>query len=80
MWHSSAFVGGFCRLNHLADAPSLSAKALEMFDEAFARCTLASTGIDTFHAARQLIRGGLGSAAFIASLSSSGSASDPPSV
>ena len=41
--------GGFCRLNHLARAtpPSLSAKALRMFDEDVRRCFLASTGIDS---------------------------------
>ena len=83
--------GGFCCLNHLARAtpPSLSAKALEMFDEDVWQCFSASTGIDTSDGAWQqaqlsLSRGGLGlrslsrhaSAAFIASLSSSGSASD----
>ena len=80
--------GGFCRLNHLVRAtpPSLSAKALEMFDEDVRRCFSASTGIDASDAAWQqaqlsLSRGGLGlrslshhaSAAFISSLSSSGS-------
>ena len=78
--------GGFCRLNHLARAtpPSLSAKALRMFDEDVRRCFSASTGIDTSDDAWQqaqlsLCKGGLGlrslshhaSAAFIASLSSS---------
>ncbi|KAL5499522.1 hypothetical protein EMCRGX_G010956 [Ephydatia muelleri] len=83
--------GGFCRLNHLARVtpPSLSAKALRMFDEDVRQCFSASTGIDTSDDAWQqaqlsLSKGGLGlrslshhaSAAFIASLSSSGSASD----
>ena len=37
--------GGFCRLNHLARAtpPSLSVKALQLFDEDVCRCFSAST-------------------------------------
>ena len=83
--------GGFCRLNHIARAtpPSLSFKALQLFDEDIRQCFSSSAGIDASDAAWQqaqlsLSRGGLGlrslahhaSAAFISSLSSSGLAPD----
>ena len=87
--------GGFCRLNHIARAtpppspPSLSFKALQLFDEDIRRCFSSTTGIDASDAAWQqaqlsLSRGGLGlrslahhaSAAYISSLSSSGLAPD----
>ena len=85
--------GGFCCLHHIARAtpspPSLSFKALQLFDEDIHRCFSSTTGIDASDAAWQqaqlsLSRGGLGlrslahhaSAAYISSLSSSGLAPD----
>ena len=88
--------GGFCCLNHIVRAtppppspPSLSFKALQLFDEDIHRCFSSTTGIDAWDAAWQqaqlsLSRGGLGlrslahhaSAAYISSLSSSGLAPD----
>ena len=62
--------GGFCRLNHIARAtppphPSLSFKALQLFDEDIRRCFSSTTGIDASDAAWQqaqhsLSRDGLG--------------------
>ena len=90
-FHNVSYVLLYIPYFNLARAtpPSLSAKALRMFDEDVRRCFSASTGIDTSDDAWQqaqlsLSKGGLGlrslshhaSAAFIASLSSSGSALD----
>ena len=78
---------GFCKLSHLARAtpPSLSVKALELFDQDVRSCLSQSTSVDLTdvswnQAQLSLSRGGLGMrslmlhapAAYIASVCSSG--------